>query len=738
MEKLPPTRTVYRPMRIRNHISMLHVLAIIGAIGLVCTVGLAMWLLEYWRGQSTQIVQKQRQIEVLLVEVNEFNGVVDQFLLDSASTNMKLAERSAQRWLVSLVAMRHESPSWSRAIESTIAPLERMLHTYQQVHAAANGEPVAAPPNPERFRQDTQRFKQAMADLNRMASRHAKSGQAAFSLRRRYAMISIAVLCILYLFIVEHTRHAMTRRMVRPMEKLADAAIQAMSGRELLPRLENCGTNELDKLSQMLSSFVDVLKDKVSKRTAELESQKAALEHEVAVRRNAESQLRHAAFHDRLTGLCNRELLLDRLGQCIARTKRDDQYKFAVLFLDIDRFKEVNDSLGHNVGDELLISIADRFVGCLRKTDTISRCEANTVARIGGDEFVVLLDGLKQVDDAGVVAERLQQVLGEPMMLNEHEVFTTASIGIASSALYYDDPDDLLRDADAAMYQAKESGKARYEVFNQQMHSQAMDRLQFSNDLRRAIENTEIKVVYQPIISLRTGEICGFEALARWEHPKRGTVYPLDFIEHMEETGLIVALGKQVLEESCRRLRAWQDQFAHARLLSINVNVSRRQAADHALIEDVQAILDSTGIDGKFLNLEITESVIMSNVNSIAGVLTELKELGIAIHMDDFGTGYSSLSCLHRFPIDVLKIDREFVNTMDRNRDYAGVVQTVVALAHNLNMAVTVEGVENRDQLSQLVALDADFAQGFFFSKPLDIEEATALISTPYRWLPAA
>ncbi|MHC4802114.1 MAG: putative bifunctional diguanylate cyclase/phosphodiesterase [Planctomycetota bacterium] len=490
--------------------------------------------------------------------------------------------------------------------------------------------------------------------------------------------------------------------------------------------LEQGSTEELNTLARVLANFVNTLKARVRDRTAEVEKQKEHLEREVAVRRRAEDQLRHAAFHDKLTGLCNRDLLLDR-------------YHFAVLFLDIDRFKEVNDSLGHFMGDQLLVAIAERLQQCLRGTDSLTRVESNTVARIGGDEFVVLLDGIRDRADATVVAERVQDVLSEPFRLQGHEIFTTASIGIAFNELECEKADHLLRDADTAMYYAKAAGKARHEVFNTKMHDEAMSRLKLHTDLKRAVEANEFHVFYQPIISLRTGRLAGFEVLARWDHPDRGAVDPVDFISHAEDTGLIVELGRWVLDQACWQLRAWKDLGLADDRLTMSVNVSKRQVAEPGFVEDVQQILRDHRMDGSRLALEITESVIMENPDSIAEVLGQLKALKVEIHMDDFGTGYSSLSYLHRFPLDVLKIDRAFVSTMSDDTDYADIIHTVVALAHTLSMQVIVEGVETEQQLARLMLLDCDFAQGYHFSEPLGAMGAAEILEATPKWLkPAA
>ncbi len=448
--------------------------------------------------------------------------------------------------------------------------------------------------------------------------------------------------------------------------------------------------------------------------------------------REREQQLRHDALHDSLTGLSNRALLTDRIEQCIERAKRHRDYRFALLFLDLDRFKVINDSLGHTVGDQLLVAIAQRLDGSLRSTDTVARDDQEILARLGGDEFVVLLDDIRDDTDASRVAERILAELSPAFQLEGHEITASASIGIALSRTGYDRAEDMLRDADTAMYHAKAAGRSRYQVFDKPMHERAVQRLQLESDLGRALERQQFELLYQPIVSLKTARVTAFEALIRWNHPKRGVVSPADFIPVAEETGLIVPIGRWVLHEACRQLGAWREQLPSAEALTINVNIAKRQVSEGNLAQDVTKVLRGTGIDSQSLKLEITETVIMENHDSIMVVLEELKELGIRLQMDDFGTGYSSLSYLHRFPLDVLKIDRVFMSNLDANVEYAAVVHAIVTLAHNLNMEVTAEGIETPEQLAQILALDCDYAQGFLFSKPLGATEAEAIIGKKF------
>ncbi len=477
------------------------------------------------------------------------------------------------------------------------------------------------------------------------------------------------------------------------------------------------------------------LSQKVVERNADLESlelHKKRLESEIAHRTAAEDQLRHDAMHDALTGLSNRALLLDRLSHCIDRAKRHRDYRFALLFLDLDRFKVINDSLGHTVGDQLLVAIAQRLDASLRSTDTVARSDREVLARLGGDEFVILLDDLRDDTDASRVAERILAALSPAFQLAGYEITTSASIGIALSRTDYHRAEDMLRDADTAMYHAKAAGRSRYQVFDKPMHERAVKHLQLESDLRRALERRQFELHYQPIVSLKTARITGFEALIRWNHPKRGVVAPADFIPMAEETGLIVPIGRWVLHEACRQLRAWQEHCTHDQSLSINVNISKRQVSEGNLAQDITKVLRRTGIDSRCLTLELTETVIMENHDSIMAVLEELKELGVRLHMDDFGTGYSSLSYLHRFPLDVLKIDRAFLKNLQGNLQYAAVVHAIVTLAHNLNMKVTAEGIETPEQLAQILALDCDFGQGFLFCKPLGATDAEAIIGKQF------
>jgi diguanylate cyclase (GGDEF)-like protein len=420
---------------------------------------------------------------------------------------------------------------------------------------------------------------------------------------------------------------------------------------------------------------------------------------------------RHAAFHDSLTGLPNRAMFTELLKAEIETSKRRNEHLFAVLFLDLDRFKNINDSLGHTHGDLLLVAFAERLERTLRPIDTL--------ARFGGDEFAILLSGMTDATDAVRVAQRIHEELTQPFTLDKNSAFATASIGIALSASGYDRAEDILRDADIAMYRAKENGKARYELVDHAMHARAVSRLQLESDLRQAVEQKEFCVYYQPIVSLETGRLAGFEALVRWNHPRRGLVSPADFIPAAEETGLIVPIGEWVLTEACARVREWQLAFPSHRSLSLSVNLSARQVAQPDLLDKIKEALETSKLSAHCLKLEITESVVMENAEAAALMFKQLRSLGVQLSIDDFGTGYSSLSYLHRFPLNYLKIDRSFVSRMTTDDENA-IVRTISTLARNLGMQVIAEGIETEEQYQQLRLLGCEFGQGYLFSQPVD------------------
>ena len=414
---------------------------------------------------------------------------------------------------------------------------------------------------------------------------------------------------------------------------------------------------------------------------------------------------------------------MDRLGYAIQQTKRREDYLFAVLFLDLDRFKVINDSLGHMVGDQLLIALAQRLKGCLAKRDTF--------ARLGGDEFAILLEDNLGNRDATQVVERIQKELKSPFNLNGHQVFATASIGVILSTIGYNHPSDLLRDADTAMYRAKARGRARHEVFDVVMHQQAVELLRLETDLRQAVENREFQLHYQPIVSLGNNKIVGFEALVRWQHPTRGMIFPTDFIPIAEETGLIIPLGLWVLQEACRQMRVWQVQFPANPPLTISVNLSAKQFMQPELVEQIIRIIHETNLDPRSLRLEITESMLLENTAFLTPVLSQLQALGVSLFLDDFGTGYSSLNYLYRLPIDTLKIDRSFISNMGNTEGWE-IVRAITMLAHALGINVIAEGVETKEQLAHLGTLQCEYAQGYLFSKPLDAVTVGAMIAQKF------
>jgi len=452
----------------------------------------------------------------------------------------------------------------------------------------------------------------------------------------------------------------------------------------------------------------------------------AGSQTDITDRKRFEEQLAQQAFYDTLTGLPNRALFMDRLTLAVTRARRRKTALFSVLFLDVDRFKDVNDSLGHLKGDLLLTAIARRLETCVRPGDT--------VARLGGDEFTILLDDMRDAADAVQVADRILDQMGKPFLLEGNEVFATVSIGIAPGA-DYDKPDDLLRDADTAMYRAKERGKNCYEVFDSAMHSRAVARLQLETDLRKAIERKEFRVYYQPIVSLLTNSLVGFEALVRWQHPQRGLVPPAEFLPLAEETGLILLIDFAVLREAARQTRIWQTRYESAADLRINVNLSTKQFSQPGLVDRVKEVLSQTGLDGRHLTLEITESAIMEESKALTDLLDQIRKLDIRLYLDDFGTGYSSLGYLHRFPIHSLKIHSSFVGQLGKEDDPGQLVRTITTLAENMSMGVVAEGVETREQLSMLRELRCHRVQGYYFSRPLSAVDAELLVSKGPEWV---
>ncbi|MFN8443590.1 MAG: EAL domain-containing protein [Caldilineaceae bacterium] len=471
--------------------------------------------------------------------------------------------------------------------------------------------------------------------------------------------------------------------------------------------------NEQLQISQTkLQQAQAELEQRVAQRTEELQHSNTKLHAEIEERQRAQNQLAYDAMHDALTGLPNRALFMDRLQHASALVKLHESYRFTVLFLDLDHFKVVNDSLGHTIGDQLLIAIAKRLRNCLHMS--------HTIARLGGDEFVILIEGSEDERNVTNEAYRIQSELKMPFNLEGHQVVTSASIGIVIEAHCYEQPEDALRDADIAMYQAKRLGKARFEIFKPYMRDQALARLELETDLRHALERKELELYYQPIVWLATEQITGFEALLRWRSPTRGLVNPTEFIPIAEETGLIVPIGQWVIHEACLQIRTWQEKFPKAPPLTVSVNISGHQFFTPDFVAQVSATLKEVDVAASSLKLEITEGTWLHSSPEVTAIFKKMNEMGIQFHIDDFGTGYSSLSYLQDFPIHAVKIDRSFVSRMGDNSNHTEIVRAVITMAHDLGMEAVAEGVETIEQLAQLKALGCNFGQGYLLSRPVD------------------
>ncbi len=451
----------------------------------------------------------------------------------------------------------------------------------------------------------------------------------------------------------------------------------------------------------------------------------AGSQTDITSRKDAEIKLLHDAFHDSLTELPNRSLFIDRLKHVIERNMRDIRRLYAVIFLDLDRFKDVNDSLGHLTGDQLLVATAHLLRSILRPMDT--------VARLGGDEFVILLEEIKDVSDATRVADRIQKKLMMAALLPNHQIYMSASMGIVLSTTGYDRPEDVLRDADTAMYRAKENGRARYEIFDSAMRDQIMRRLELESSLRQAIEKGELEAYYQPVVNVKSGKIEWFEALARWHHSTRGLILPGEFIPLADETGLIIQIDRQMMRKAAEQLVLWQSQFPNDPPLGVSVNISGKHITQPDFIEYIVKTLKETGLDAASLNLEITENAVLGNYEIILDVLDKLKIYGVKVQIDDFGVGYSSLNYLSHYSIKVLKIDRSFISKITMDPDYLKIVQAIIKLTHGLGLNVVAEGVESKEQLAQLNLLECEFIQGKLISMPASIQDIENLLKKERR-----
>jgi diguanylate cyclase (GGDEF)-like protein len=452
----------------------------------------------------------------------------------------------------------------------------------------------------------------------------------------------------------------------------------------------------------------------------QLHEMNEALMFEIDSRSRVEEEMAHNCLHDPVTGLANRAFFLDRLQHAMAYAEGSETYRYAVLLLDLDVFKAANDYLGHALRDQLLVDIARRLQDQVRGGDL--------VARLGGDEFAILLEGLQDFDPVRKCANRILEAIKQPCEPGGQRIAMTASIGLVYGGHDYDQPEEILRDADIAMHQAKRQGRARSEVFNLEFRDQILQRIELENDLQGALERQELVLYYQPIHVLDTGDVSGFEALLRWQHPLRGMIYPVEFIAIAEESGLIIPIGRWVLENACRQLKAWQDMFPRSVPLTMNVNISSLQLVQPDFLDDVRQILEETALQGESLRLEITESICLQKQESLASVFAGLDRLGIELQIDDFGTGYSALSYLQNYPVRAIKIDREFINRMGDECRNGEIVRMIIGLAHGLGMGTVAEGIESQTQLAELREFGCLFGQGFHLSPPMAGERVYALL----------
>lgn len=584
----------------------------------------------------------------------------------------------------------------------------------------------------ERFDEAADKYLEYIEELQAKSQLNAEHDTLLVGHQRRLMTITLSVTALLYIALVVAMTHWMLKRLVVPVQRLAEASERSMRLDEPF-QLEPNGTREVHALTETVGALVASLESKVVELAEAHDSAVNALVREQAASTELEQaniQLEQLATTDKLTDLPNREFFLVRLDQMLKQSRRDGG-RFAVLFFDFDRFKVVNDSLGHEVGDALLCNIAKIFNRELRESDT--------VARFGGDEFVVLLGNLTNWSDAVLKAGRLLDVFARPHQLGDHLIVSNASIGLVTNKRAYENPSDMIRDADAAMYQAKENGRAQVVMFDQEMHSKALDRLSLESDLGKALTGEQFRLVYQPIVDLDTGQISGFEALIRWEHPERGMVCPADFITIAEDTGLIVPIGQWVLRTAAAQIADWNQRLGRHRTLKVSINVSKRQLLDPSFLDDVVECQHDYGLQSGELQLEITESTIADERSNIAPLLCRFRELGFPIAMDDFGTGVSSLSALHEFPIDVLKIDQAFIRVLDRDRSLLAVVASITNLAENLGIRTVAEGIETADVLGALQSIGCTWGQGYYFAKPMPPSAVDAyLLQHQQHWYPRA
>ncbi|MEO1295796.1 MAG: EAL domain-containing protein [Cyanobacteria bacterium J06636_16] len=544
------------------------------------------------------------------------------------------------------------------------------------------------------------------------------------------------------LCVIDYHPRTLNQKQIEALKALSRQVVTQLELKLSLQKLykETQERKEAEATEFQLRNLNQQLEDLVRKRTTELESAKNDLEVRIQERtvelRHSlqqlkqvqeeliirEKKLRYNATHDRLTGLPNRAYFLNRLSQSIQKSQRVSDYQYAVLFIDLDAFKSINDSLGHDIGDKFLQHVVTHLKALISPLDCL--------ARLGGDEFVVLLSGIEELSQAITICERIQAQLRLPLKVKHHELFLGASIGLTLNESGHQNPEDILREADIAMYQAKRSGKRCYAVFNQVMQIQAKERLTLESDLHHALSRQELRLHYQPILSMANQTLVGFEALVRWNHPKRGLLYPEKFIQIAEETGLIHSIGRWIIQEACEQIQRWQRQFPDvfkAYDLKINVNISAVQLRHPDLVKHLRRVLEETQIPTKILKLELTESSILESFVQTKTTVQELQSLGVQLCIDDFGTGYSSLSRLHQIPINTLKIDRSFVKNIETTSGKEAIFRTIVLLAHNLGMDVVAEGIETPAQREMLLSIGCEYGQGYFWSKPVGASEIARL-----------
>jgi diguanylate cyclase (GGDEF)-like protein len=545
---------------------------------------------------------------------------------------------------------------------------------------------------------------------SRRADARATAAMRRFDRARDILFVTLALSLVVAVAVAVRLATSITR----PVEELVRAT-RAIAAGQLGFSIDARDRTELGELAGHFNSMSAALRDGY-----------AALQSEIEERKRAEERLLYDAFHDALTGLPNRALFLDRLKHVIESGKRDGEQLYGVLFLDLDRFKVVNDTLGHLVGDHLLVAVSERLAECLRPGDT--------VARLGGDEFGILLERIAGPQTAMQVAERVQKALSKAVEVDGHELFVTGSIGVAVGSERYQRPEQVLRDADIAMYQAKTKGKACSELFDAEMHGSVVDRLQLEADLRRAVERSEGFVLhFQPIVALRTGKLIGLEALVRWDKPERGLLDAAEFIGLAEESGTVVAMGEWAIQTACAQLRAWQERVPALAGVTLSVNVSARQFHRRDFVENFRRVVHDAGVDPRFVAVEVRESVIMDDVEASAAKLAQLREAGIQIHVDDFGTGYSSLSYLHRFPITAVKIDRSFVAGLPGHHESEEVIKAIVSIAESLDFDVIAEGIEQKAQAEKLQELRCRYGQGFHLARPLAADDVVKWVEAKPR-----